>query len=97
MQLVISGNSTSLAPWRTKLGFVTTPFTASLGSLTSSGGVAPLLDIIIERSFPYGYVDMAKGSSHGTWNEEEERLRKDEWSVSAFLFQLPDLSLTISS
>lgn len=59
---------------------------ATLNSLTPDGGVVPLLDIIIERAFPCGYVDMSKGRQHETWNAEEERTKADEWTVSrAFL------------
>ncbi|ORY79270.1 hypothetical protein BCR35DRAFT_332060 [Leucosporidium creatinivorum] len=80
--LLISGNSTTLAPWSTRLGFLppsSGPFVASLSSLTSDGGVAALLDIVVEKVFPCGFVDLGKGGGHGTWNEEEERGRKEEW------------------
>lgn len=40
------------------------------------------MDIIVERVFPSGYVDLAKNTKHGTWNEEEERIKADEWEVS---------------
>lgn len=80
-QLVISGNSTALAQWDETLGFTKRVFTASLDSLTPGGGVAPLLDIVVNRVFPYGYIDMAKNGSHGMWNEEEEAQRADQWIV----------------
>ena len=60
IKLIITGNSTSLAPWDVKLGWVKHPFVAALGTLTSAGGVAPLLDLIVERAFPCGYIDMSK-------------------------------------
>lgn len=83
-QLVISANSTSLAPWHAKLGFLITTSTpvASLESLVSDGGlIAPSLDVVVEKVFPYGYVDLGKGGNRGIWNEEEERTRADDWEV----------------
>ncbi|KAK4700401.1 breast cancer 2 susceptibility protein, partial [Phenoliferia sp. Uapishka_3] len=80
-KLTIFGNSTSLAPWDAKLGWVRHPFVSTLGRLTSAGGNAPLLDIIIERAFPCGYLDMSRNSQHETWNAEEEKIRADEWAV----------------
>ncbi|KAL8286420.1 hypothetical protein RQP46_004437 [Phenoliferia psychrophenolica] len=79
--LTIFGNSTSLAPWHVKLGWVGHPFIAALGTLTSAGGVAPLLDVIIERAFPCGYIDMGRNSQHDTWNAEEELVRADAWAT----------------
>ncbi|GAA5905377.1 uncharacterized protein JCM6883_006377 [Sporobolomyces salmoneus] len=77
-KLVISGNSTSLAPWHTTLGFSRTQFIASLDSLSSSGGVVAPLDIIIEKIFELGYVDTLRTNS-GTWGEAEEREKAQEW------------------
>ena len=81
LKLVLSGNSSALAPWYAKLGFVQQIFVASLSSLTSDGGVAPLLDLVVERAFPYGYIDMTKNSQHGMWNEAEERIKAEAWIV----------------
>lgn len=47
--LVLSGNSTHLAPWHAKLGFQSAPFIATLRSLTSDGGVVPLADLIVTQ------------------------------------------------
>ncbi|KAI5474508.1 breast cancer 2 susceptibility protein [Pseudohyphozyma bogoriensis] len=79
-RLIISANSTILAPWYAKLGFVQQPFVASLESLTSGGGVAPLVRVVIERVFPRGYMDI-KRPKEGTWNAEEERERADRWTT----------------
>ncbi|GJN87357.1 hypothetical protein Rhopal_000306-T1 [Rhodotorula paludigena] len=78
-KLIISGNSTSLAPWHAKLGFQRAPFVAGLNSLSSSGGLVPLLDIVIDRVFPCGYIDMRRGRGTETWGEEEEHARAEEW------------------
>ncbi|GAA6054204.1 hypothetical protein JCM3770_001390 [Rhodotorula araucariae] len=77
--LVISGNSTSLAPWHATLGFRPEPFVASLSSLSSGGGLVPLIDVVIDRVFPCGYIDLRKGRGTETWGEEEERTRVEEW------------------
>ncbi|GAA5945370.1 uncharacterized protein JCM15063_002324, partial [Sporobolomyces koalae] len=77
-KLVLSGNSTSLAPWHAKLGFSPIQFCASLASLSSAGGSVAPLDIIIVRLFELGFVDAAR-SNTGTWNKEEEALKAEEW------------------
>ncbi|GAA6003167.1 uncharacterized protein JCM10292_002900 [Rhodotorula paludigena] len=77
--LIISGNSTSLAPWHAKLGFQRAPFVAGLNSLSPSGGLVPLVDIVVDRVFPCGYIDMRRGRGTETWGEEEEHARADEW------------------
>lgn len=47
--LDLSGNSTHLAPWHAKLGFVKDPFIATLDSLTPDGGRVPAMDLIITK------------------------------------------------
>ncbi|KAM0788329.1 hypothetical protein ACM66B_001471 [Microbotryomycetes sp. NB124-2] len=80
-QLLITGNSTTLAPWHAKLGFVGQTFVASIGSLTSDGGLVAQLDVVIERLFPTGYVNMSKnGGSSETWNEAEEHAKAEAWT-----------------
>ncbi|GAA5967105.1 hypothetical protein JCM11641_000443 [Rhodosporidiobolus odoratus] len=77
--LVISGNSTSLASWHAPLGFRRDAFVAGLNGLNSTGGLVPLLDVTVERTFPRGFIDLRKGRSADTWGEEEERTRAEEW------------------
>ena len=84
-QLVLSGNSTALAPWYATLGFVKTTYIASLESLTSAGGVAPLLDLFVEKIHGYGYIDVNQKGRLDVWDEEEERIRADEWIVRSCL------------
>ena len=47
--LDLSGNSTHLAPWHAKLGFVKDPFIATLDSLTPDGGRVPAMDLIVTK------------------------------------------------
>ncbi|KAJ8295952.1 Breast cancer type 2 susceptibility [Rhodotorula toruloides] len=77
--LMITGNSTSLAPWHAKLGFRPEPFIASLASISPAGGLVPLLDIYVDRVFPRGYTELRKGRSGENWGEEEEAARAKEW------------------
>ncbi|KAG8969730.1 hypothetical protein FRC03_001075 [Tulasnella sp. 419] len=58
LHLAITGNSTSLARWDTKLGFQPRPFIATLRSLSADGGPVMLMDIVVTKVFPVGYVDM---------------------------------------
>ncbi|GAA5914284.1 hypothetical protein JCM5296_007234 [Sporobolomyces johnsonii] len=77
--LVISGNSTSLAPWHATLGFCRERFVAGFESLTSGGGLVPLVDVVVDKIYPCGYMDLRRGRSSETWGEEEERTREEEW------------------
>lgn len=56
VQLVLSGNSSHLAPWHAKLGFQRGPFVSTLNSLTHDGGVISVMDIVVVKvsihSFP---------------------------------------------
>lgn len=45
--LVLSGNSSHLMPWYTKLGFTEGPCISTLHSLTCDGGVVVALDFVI--------------------------------------------------
>lgn len=38
-----------------------------------------LMDIVIDKLFPIAYINGAKGSREGPWNEDEEQLRSDRW------------------
>ncbi|KAG8714021.1 hypothetical protein FRC09_018069 [Ceratobasidium sp. 395] len=55
--LKIGGNSTSLAPWDSRLGFQPRPYIASLRSLTVDGGPVALLDVHVLKLFPVGFVE----------------------------------------
>lgn len=62
MTLSICGNSTSLARWDSKLGFFSqnahpSSFVACLRSLTPDGGIVTLVDVVIVKLFPEGYLE----------------------------------------
>jgi len=46
-KLVISGNSSQLAPWHAKLGFQMGVSIATLNSLTPDGGVIAVMDLVV--------------------------------------------------
>ena len=47
--LELYGNSSHLAAWHAKLGFVREPFIATLDSLTADGGNIPVTDLVVEK------------------------------------------------
>lgn len=47
MKLVLCGNSSHLAPWDAKLGFVMRPWVATMNSLTPDGGTVPAMDVVV--------------------------------------------------
>jgi breast cancer 2 susceptibility protein len=81
-RLIISGNSTSLARWHSKLGLQPEPFIAGLPSLSVDGGSIVLMDVVIEKLYPIAFISSVKGTREGPWNESEEQIRSDQWRVS---------------
>ena len=47
--LELCGNSSHLAPWHAKMGFVKEPFVATLDSLTADGGNIPATDLVVDK------------------------------------------------
>ncbi|KAF8527565.1 hypothetical protein BU17DRAFT_39718 [Hysterangium stoloniferum] len=77
VRLILSGNSTHLASWHTSLGFQSTPFVATLRSLTPDGGGVPLLDLIITNIYPIAFIEFITLST-GEIIREGPRIEKDE-------------------
>jgi hypothetical protein len=48
-RLVISGNSSHLAPWHAKLGFQTGPYISTLNHLNGDGGVVAVMAIVVVK------------------------------------------------
>lgn len=80
--LNIAGNSTSLARWDARLGRQNEPFVAGLSSLSVDGGAISLMDVVIDKLFPVAYTSGERGKGDAPWNEEEELLLQDQWTVS---------------
>ncbi|CUA67485.1 Breast cancer type 2 susceptibility protein homolog [Rhizoctonia solani] len=78
--LKITGNSTSLARWDARLGFHRGPFVASLRSLSADGGSVALLDVIITKLFPIGFVETdEKGRSTRPFDQSSEDAAQRAW------------------
>ncbi|KAF9516595.1 hypothetical protein BS47DRAFT_1340741 [Hydnum rufescens UP504] len=80
--LTLCGNSTTLARWDARLGVSQpqAPITASLRSLNPDGGVVMLLDIVVEKLFPVGYLETAaEGKRLIPTNAAEEQDARTKW------------------
>ncbi|EUC56706.1 BRCA2, oligonucleotide/oligosaccharide-binding domain 1 protein [Rhizoctonia solani AG-3 Rhs1AP] len=78
--LKITGNSTSLARWDARLGFHRGPFIASLRSLSADGGYVALLDVIVTKLFPVGFVETdEKGRSTRPFDQSAEDDAQRAW------------------
>ncbi|KAI8990626.1 hypothetical protein BD414DRAFT_514365 [Trametes punicea] len=82
--LELSGNSTNLAPWHAKLGFVKEPFIATMDKLTADGGVVPAMDVIITKTYPIAFVEFIRNEDGsvtkvGPRDEKEEMKVHDQW------------------
>jgi breast cancer 2 susceptibility protein len=79
--LIISGNSTHLAPWYSKLGFKRQPSVATLNSLTANGGVVSLMILTIKNAFPVTYIEIVPGKDRIERDESEEQVERRAWQV----------------
>ncbi|KAF8688651.1 BRCA2, oligonucleotide/oligosaccharide-binding, domain 1, partial [Rhizoctonia solani] len=78
--LKITANSTSLARWDTRLGFHRGPFVSSLRSLSADGGSVTLLDIIVTKLYPVGFVETdEKGRSGRPFDQNAEDDAQRAW------------------
>ncbi|KAI0652483.1 hypothetical protein C8Q79DRAFT_102638 [Trametes meyenii] len=80
----LCGNATNLAPWHAKLGFVKQPFIATLDKLTPDGGIVPVMDLIITKTYPIAFLEFVKNengstSRIGPRDEKEENKAHDQW------------------
>lgn len=83
-KLVISGNSSHLVPWHTKLGFQRGPCVSTLHSLTADGGVVAAMDLIIIKMYPIAFVEFFEDEDgqkrrEGPRNEIEEAQVNEKW------------------
>ncbi|KAF4573238.1 hypothetical protein EYR36_007749 [Pleurotus pulmonarius] len=69
VQLVLSGNSSHLAPWHAKLGFQREPFVSTLNSLTHDGGVISVIDIVVIKMYPIAYIEFLENDAGEKWRE----------------------------
>ncbi|KAJ4485082.1 hypothetical protein C8J55DRAFT_36045 [Lentinula edodes] len=83
-KLVLSGNSSQLAPWHAKLGFQRGPFIFTMHSLTPEGGNIALMDIVVLQVHPVAYLEFridpdGKKHQEGPRNEADEAACKESW------------------
>ncbi|KAI6047891.1 hypothetical protein EDC04DRAFT_2555648 [Pisolithus marmoratus] len=82
--LVITGNSSHMAPWHAKLGFQRAPFIATLNSLTSDGGNVAVMVVEIIRVYPVAYIEFVEDECgrkrrDGPRDEKEETKLHSQW------------------
>lgn len=87
MKLILSGNSSQLAPWHAKLGFQRGPYVFTMHSLTSGGGNVAMMDLVVLQVHPVGYLEIridADGKKHqeGPRTGADEAVCKNQWRVS---------------
>lgn len=75
--LVITGNSSHMAPWHAKLGFQKTPFIATLNSLTPDGGNVAAMVVEIIKAYPVAYIEFVE-DEHGRKRRDGPRDEKEE-------------------
>ncbi|KIJ66231.1 hypothetical protein HYDPIDRAFT_109225 [Hydnomerulius pinastri MD-312] len=75
--LVLSGNSSHIAPWHAKLGFQKGPFVATLNSLTADGGNVAVMMFEVIKAYPVAYIEFVEDES-GRKRREGPRAAKDE-------------------
>jgi len=78
---MLSGNSTHLAPWHSKLGFRSQPSAATLNSLVPDGGIVPMMFVTIVNAFPLAFIESREGEDRETRDEAEEQAARDQWEV----------------
>lgn len=91
--LVISANSTRRAAWDARLGFQAPKiYMTSLRSLSPLGGAAPLIDVVILKLYPIGFMESGEeGWEKGPWNLAEEEEKQRLWHVSDLSSKLSQL------
>lgn len=87
MKLILSGNSSQLAPWYAKLGFQRGPYVFTMHSLTSEGGIVAMMDLVVLQVHPVGYLEIridadGKKRQEGPRTEADEGVCKTQWRVS---------------
>ncbi|KAJ4485769.1 hypothetical protein J3R30DRAFT_3441936 [Lentinula aciculospora] len=83
-KLILSGNSSQLAPWHARLGFQRGPYIFTMHSLTPEGGNIALMDVVVLQVHPVAYLEICvapDGKKHqeGPRNETDEAACKETW------------------
>ncbi|RUP44701.1 hypothetical protein BC936DRAFT_149110 [Jimgerdemannia flammicorona] len=83
---MISANGTRLASWDTTLGYQKRPVTfRPLSTLSTDGGLIPLVDVIIMRKYPLAFNEILRDGSIITRTAREEDLAGREHEVNILI------------
>lgn len=84
--LLICGNGCKLAPWDARLGVQKEPFASSIRSLTVDGGFVSILDAVVTKVYPKGYLsairsadpEIASNSGSSQHNSQQKEIFRTE-------------------
>ncbi|KAF8445645.1 hypothetical protein L210DRAFT_3757880 [Boletus edulis BED1] len=84
--LLLTGNSTHMAPWHTKLGFQRGPFIATLNSLTADGGNVAVMMLRVIKAYPVAYMEFVEDDDGqkqrvGPHDAKEELKLSTQWKT----------------
>ncbi|KAF8078944.1 hypothetical protein FPV67DRAFT_1663611 [Lyophyllum atratum] len=84
VKLVISGNSSHMAPWHAKLGFTSGPCISTLHSLTPDGGTVAAMDFVVVKTHPIAFLeliedDAGRRTHEGPMNASEDAAAHEKW------------------
>ncbi|KAG9314109.1 hypothetical protein JVU11DRAFT_4892 [Chiua virens] len=80
--LLLTGNSTHMAPWHAKLGFQLGPFIATLNSLTADGGNVAAMMFKVIKAHPVAYIEFTEDTD-GKKQRQGPHDVKEELKLSA--------------
>lgn len=85
--LLIRGNGSKIAPWHARLGFQKIPFASSIRSLTVDGGPVSILDAVVTKLYPKGFMSTAStaeaepsGSGKPSQPKDQQSYRPEVWN-----------------
>ncbi|KAH7886062.1 hypothetical protein F5I97DRAFT_1877368 [Phlebopus sp. FC_14] len=79
--LILSGNSSHMAPWHAKLGFHKVQFIPTLKSLTADGGCIAIMMLEVVKIYPVAYIEFIH--ENGRKRREGPHSAKDEGALDA--------------
>ncbi|KAG8219560.1 hypothetical protein J3R82DRAFT_511, partial [Butyriboletus roseoflavus] len=84
--LLLTGNSTHMAPWHAKLGFQRGPFVATLNSLTADGGNVAVMMLTVIKAYPVAYIEFVEDTNgrkrrEGPHDAKEESRLNMQWKT----------------
>ncbi|KAG2149643.1 hypothetical protein BD769DRAFT_1407364 [Suillus cothurnatus] len=81
--LVLTGNSSHMAPWHAKLGFQQSPFIATLNSLTADGGSVAVAAVEVIKIHPIAHIEFFEDENgkrmEGPRSAKDEHALSEQW------------------